>query len=559
MASRLDVTATTNLAAGGGQIQCGADGKMYVANTGAASLATITTPDATPTFTLAGQALAAGKTSTVGLPQTVGNCTIALPDTDGDGVIDLVDIDDDNDGVLDATEVCTYEQMSKTGVTVSSTLGWNAALSLLVDGADATYQAYPNAAAIANQTVLQFDFPTATVLNTIELSAYSTQTAIVVGAVVNIDAWDGTAWVTIAANQTVSTPIAGTFNAAQLAYKFPFSNTTAYTKYRIQGVSGNVQVNWLQEAYFAKVCTLAMNDADGDGITNERDLDADGDGIPDNIEAQTTTGYIAPGLITAVGATGVPLAYNQTTGNTVVDTDADGTPDYLDTNSDNAQGSDTVEGGITLSGTDADKDGLDDAVDTTPSVFGSVNAGITNVMGAYPNVGTQVNWREECPNGKTLISSQYATVSSGGYSSPTLGAGAPDGTGISVYTTGTTYQGIFTYANTFSAGTTINIAAKYNDTRVDGVLLSFSTDNITYTANSALVNSFGAASGTTYTTVSYVIPSTLTGAYKYIRVQGNSANSYLNIDAIQVQNIGCAQFVASSFLDNGAGGGDFDE
>ena len=36
-------------------------------------------------------------------------------------------------------------------------------------------------------------------------------------------------------------------------------------------------------------------DPDGDGIINSLDLDSDGnDGIPDNIEAQTTTGYTAP-------------------------------------------------------------------------------------------------------------------------------------------------------------------------------------------------------------------------------------------------------------------------
>ena len=56
------------------------------------------------------------------MPQSVGNCTKAIPDTDVDGVIDLVDIDDDNDGVLDVLEVCTFEQISKTGVTASSTL-----------------------------------------------------------------------------------------------------------------------------------------------------------------------------------------------------------------------------------------------------------------------------------------------------------------------------------------------------------------------------------------------------------------------------------------------------
>ena len=49
-------------------------------------------------------------------------------------------------------------------------------------------------------------------------------------------------------------------------------------------------------------------DPDGDGIINSLDLDSDGDGIPDNIEAQTTTGYIAPSG--TVDANGVNTAYS---------------------------------------------------------------------------------------------------------------------------------------------------------------------------------------------------------------------------------------------------------
>ena len=169
LASRLDVTATTNLGTGGGQIQRGPDGKMYVANTGATSLATITTPDGTPTFTLAGQPLASGKTSTVGLPQTVGNCTKGFPDTDNDGIMDLLDIDDDNDGVLDIVEVCTYQQQSKTGVTISTTVAINGAVTLLLDGTDNVNQAYFGTTAIANQDVFKFVLPTAKVLNMIEM------------------------------------------------------------------------------------------------------------------------------------------------------------------------------------------------------------------------------------------------------------------------------------------------------------------------------------------------------------------------------------------------------
>ena len=72
-------------------------------------------------------------------------------------------------------------------------------------------------------------------------------------------------------------------------------------------------------------------DFDGDGVANHLDLDSDNDGIPDNIEAQSTTGYIAPDGV--VDADGVDTAY--TGGLTPVNTDgaADGA-DYLDIDSD---------------------------------------------------------------------------------------------------------------------------------------------------------------------------------------------------------------------------------
>ncbi|MFY0629681.1 MAG: T9SS type A sorting domain-containing protein [Flavobacteriaceae bacterium] len=100
-----------------------------------------------------------------------------------------------------------------------------------------------------------------------------------------------------------------------------------------------------------------------------KDIDADNDGIPDNVEAQTTTGYTAPGG--TVGENGLDDAYDFTdnfsaTGlnSTLVDTDGVGEPDYRDTDSDGDGTLDADESGITLNGgsfgTDTDSDGLDD-------------------------------------------------------------------------------------------------------------------------------------------------------------------------------------------------------
>ena len=111
------------------------------------------------------------------------------------------------------------------------------------------------------------------------------------------------------------------------------------------------------------------DDADGDGNANYLDIDADGDGIPDNVEGQSTGGYIEPSGLDSDGD-GLDDAYEPTDGIDPEDTDSDGDPDYLDDDSDNDGVLDEIEGndadhdGIAdnvSSGNDTDGDGLDDS------------------------------------------------------------------------------------------------------------------------------------------------------------------------------------------------------
>ncbi len=145
-------------------------------------------------------------------------------------------------------------------------------------------------------------------------------------------------------------------------------------------------------------------DSDGDGIPDQLDADSDGDGIPDNIEAQSTSGYLAPsgadddgdGLDNAydadcVGGCAAGAGGTGATGNPLdvpVNTDGDSgpmLPDYLDTDADGDGSDDTTEAGLSLTGVDADLDGLDDGVDSDPTGHGPVNAGITDPAAAYPD------------------------------------------------------------------------------------------------------------------------------------------------------------------------------
>lgn len=108
---------------------------------------------------------------------------------------------------------------------------------------------------------------------------------------------------------------------------------------------------------------VTYTDADGDGIANYLDLDSDNDGIPDNVEAQSTLGYIQPSG--TVNSDGIYDNY-PAGGFNALDTDADGKLDYLDEDSDNDGTPDIQENGMAnaISGIDTDADGLDDIFET---------------------------------------------------------------------------------------------------------------------------------------------------------------------------------------------------
>ncbi|WP_204263164.1 T9SS type B sorting domain-containing protein [Spongiivirga citrea] len=155
---------------------------------------------------------------------------------------------------------------------------------------------------------------------------------------------------------------------------------------------------------------LPSPDSDLDGLDDLYDIDSDNDGIIDNIEAQTTAGYVPPTGLDADGD-GLDNAYDIDSGNPVlnpVNTGGSSLPDYQDTNSDgdiendNIEGYDTNNDGVSdtvLSGNDSDNDGLDDSFDTVDLNITGVNNGNNGgtVPTDFPDVDTPGNdrdWRE---------------------------------------------------------------------------------------------------------------------------------------------------------------------
>ncbi|MEN3323424.1 LamG-like jellyroll fold domain-containing protein [Mariniflexile soesokkakense] len=183
----------------------------------------------------------------------------------------------------------------------------------------------------------------------------------------------------------------GIFDAEEAGHGKPYTNGI---------VNGNVGTDGIPDAVQASANCRTVNyvlkesSNDADYIFNYLDLDSDGDGIPDNVEAQTTLGYISPaGSVNAFG-----VDKNYLTGLTPVNTDGTDSADYLDLDSDNEGGNDTTEAGITLTGIDSDYDGLDNSTDATTG-YSDANGTINNPSllpdaDSDANTGGDVDFRD---------------------------------------------------------------------------------------------------------------------------------------------------------------------
>ncbi len=295
-------------------------------------------------------------------------------DTDKDGIPDSVDLDNDNDGILDTVEnIFGSNNVALLGSVTSSSVGWGGVMTRINDNnTDGSYFGSNSVAHTLGSS--QYDW--------IDIDLQSLQ------YIKNIVVWNRTDCCSDRLQNVFlmvsSTPFPSNYNLASALANAEFTHQFGVTNnvvsldtpigkkgryIRIQK-SGNNITNYLN---IAEIQVFNFSDYDNDGIPNYLDLDSDGDGIPDNVEAQTTLGYIAPsGTVDSFG-----IDTNYTAGLVPINTDGTDNPDYLDLDSDNEGGNDTVEAGLTLAGKDSDFDGLDDNIDTT-SGYTDVNGTINN-------------------------------------------------------------------------------------------------------------------------------------------------------------------------------------
>ncbi|MCG1036252.1 T9SS type A sorting domain-containing protein, partial [Polaribacter sargassicola] len=355
-------------------------------------------------------------------------------DTDGDGVLDHLDLDADNDGIADVVEAGgtdangdgradNYADTDGDGFndvvdgdvgnvldTGVDTAGANTADALILTGADGngdgTPDTYPNG-----------DFDGDGILNQLDLDSDNDGILDVVEAGGTDDDRDG-----VADNYADSDNDG--FNDL-VDGDVGNDGTSENTNNVLITTGADTDNNGAPNSY-------PNGDSDLDGYLNFLDIDADNDGIPDNIEGQPTVGYIAPsgsGInITDANNNGVDDNYENGTiiGLDVEDTDSDEIPDYLDSDSDGDSIPDIRENGDTnvASAGDSDGDGLldvfDDNDDSTanghtvndgldPSIITDINS-LVNSFGDLDNDVTtmgNLDYRDTTVDGVAMITQVY--------------------------------------------------------------------------------------------------------------------------------------------------------
>ncbi|WP_127136516.1 PA14 domain-containing protein [Flagellimonas oceanensis] len=290
-------------------------------------------------------------------------CSVGAPDIDGDGIDDITDIDDDNDGILDVDEC---GGASGNFVQTATDLAFFRTPSN-AEGSPGTSYAYNSTSTYEGQSNLLLQFATPIPDGT-TVSVFLGTDPAVSSTSYNIERTDSSG--------SLGTWLASTNNITPGSIReFTFTVSGGSLQY-IKVLAYNVGSRVYGASYGgSEDCTTV--DTDGDGIPNHQDLDSDGDGIPDNIEAQTSLGYTAPSGVDS-NNNGLDDAY-EGGGLSPIDTDGDGTPDFMDTDSDNDGTPDTTEATLTLSGSDSDGDGLDNNMDTS-SDYGDPGGTIDNPL-----------------------------------------------------------------------------------------------------------------------------------------------------------------------------------
>ena len=377
-----------------------------------------------------------------GLPTDVPTGTGLVPtDFDGDGVYDFLDLDSDNDGIADVIEAGGIDPDG------DGEYGAGQALDIDADGLPDAVDPFnnngsgsfvagtplPNADTDGdgNKNTLDRDSDNDGISDVVEAGGTDPDNDGVIGTGPITDT-DGDGWSNIAdkENGGVQLPVPNTDGSGLPNYLDLDSDNDGLTDVFEAGGSdpdNNGQIGTGTGAAITDTdndgladlvegTALSLTDTDGDTKPNYIDIDADNDGIVDNIESQSTAGYIAYSD-TDTDGDGLTDPYDNSPsfgGNGLTPVNLDGTdaPDYLDLDTDNDGKADRLEGWDTngngiidgtestyVGTTDTDGDGLLDEYDTVSGISTPNNPSNATTPASYPdqNVGGDRDWRDIPP------------------------------------------------------------------------------------------------------------------------------------------------------------------
>ncbi len=285
---------------------------------------------------------------------------LALPDLDGDGIPNYLDLDSDNDGITDVLEVYGTDA-NNNGYIDGFTDTDNDGFSDNVDGDVGNDGTAENTAATLLRTGTDPD-------NNGRANTYPYN---------NMD------------GDSKANPYDLDSDGDGIADVRESGFTDGDWNGQVDGAINAKGRNIL----LAALGSLILPDADATGRPNSYDIDSDDDGIPDNVEATSTLSYQLPSGNDSDGD-GIDNTYDNYSGfggdgMHIVDTDGDTTPDFEDTDTDGDGSIDRIEGNdlnlnglpddlVTLTGVDTDGDGLDDRFDNNNSSAEATSARMGN-------------------------------------------------------------------------------------------------------------------------------------------------------------------------------------
>ncbi len=310
----------------------------------------------------------------------ISDTILVYTDTDGDGVADNIDVDDDNDGIIDTVE---GEHIDTDGDGINNSLDIDSDNDGILDIVEA-------------QTTAGFIAPCGIDTDGNGLDDHYEETPGSCGGLTPVDT-DGDG---IPDYLDIDSDNDGILDNVE-------AQTTADFIAVCTNDSDGNGLDDHYENYPGSGEGLTPVDTDQDGKPDFRDIDSEDDGIPDNVEAQSTDGYVPPSGMDSDND-GLDNAYEGSGDKGLTPQNTDGTdePDFRDLDADNDLVPDNNEGNDfnfdgnpdqVFSGTDTDGDGLDDAYEgSDPNDGFDVNDEIDDPANDLPDTDSteDVNYRD---------------------------------------------------------------------------------------------------------------------------------------------------------------------